>query len=137
MKKNEHGFTLTEVLASALIVVIASIAMYVGIVYVENQIAKNYHDRVAIWHASGELDWQRYVWNNYKALEPFQSKSVPIDERGVKRIDGIMSYEHLGLVPPDIVLENIPYEVIEITVHWTEPSDNKTREVKLREDFYR
>ncbi len=138
MYKNENGFTLAEVIASAIIVVIASIALYIGIVYVERQIVRNYHDRVALWHAAGELDKQRFSYNTYgKQLQPFQSKSVLIDDQGPIRINGTMWYEDLAVVPPDIVLQNIPYKAIEIRVQWTEPADDEQREIVLREDFYR
>jgi len=137
MIRNERGFTLAEVLASAIIVVLASIALYIGIVHVEKQIVRNYHERVAIMHASGELDWQRYNWNTFNmSFAPFQSKSVAIDTRSEKRIDGTMSFDLKDFAPPDIVLENIPYEILEISVSWVEPTDGKSREVVLREDFY-
>ncbi|MBN2829218.1 MAG: prepilin-type N-terminal cleavage/methylation domain-containing protein [Candidatus Cloacimonetes bacterium] len=137
MMKNENGFTLAEVLATAVIIIIASIAMYYGIVHAERQIVKNYHDRVAIMHASGELDWQKYYKNTYNGLSPFGSKSVVIDEydnRGP--LLGVMEYKQLGLVPPDVVIQNLHYEAVEISVRWTEPSDKKQRKVVLREDFY-
>ncbi len=138
MYKNENGFTLAEVIASAIIVVIASIALYVGIVYVERNIMRNYHDRVALWHAAGELDKQRFSYNTYgKQLSPFQDKTVLIDDQGPIRIDGTMHYEKLAIVPPDIVLQNIPYTAIEISVQWTERAGGEQREIVLREDFYR
>ncbi|MDP8231163.1 MAG: hypothetical protein P9L91_00690 [Candidatus Zophobacter franzmannii] len=136
MIRNERGFTLAEVIASALIVVLASIALYIGIVHVEKQITRNYHERVALMHASGELDWQRYNIGLNHAFLAFQNKSVPIDIDGEKRIDGIMTFELKGIVPPDIVLENISYDILEIRVKWTEPSDKKERDIVVREDFY-
>ena len=56
--QSDGGFTLISVLMEGLIIAVAFIGLYIGILYAEATLVENYHNRVAILHASGELDYQ-------------------------------------------------------------------------------
>ncbi len=133
---DEQGMTLLEILATLIIVAFAMISIYTGILYAEKQVQRNYHDRVATLHASGELDWQTYYKKNYKEFDLFSNRTVVIDRLNRGRLlTGIMStrlsetFENaFGMV--------VPYSALEITVKWQEPGDNTARSIVVREDFY-
>jgi prepilin-type N-terminal cleavage/methylation domain-containing protein len=133
---NEKGVTLLEVLATAIIIGVALISLYTGIMYADKQLQRNYHDRVATLHASGELDWQTYYYKNYKEFDVYNSKTVVIDKlyRG-RLLSGQMKMRLTD------TFENpfgtvVPYKVLEISVSWVEPGDKNTRKIVVREDYY-
>ncbi len=134
--KNENGMTLLEIIATALIVGVAMVGLYLGIIYADKQVQRNYHDRVATLHASGEIDWQYYYRKNYKQFDTFNSKTVNIDilARG-RTLTGQMT---MKITPQSENSNgtNVDYEMVEVTVKWLEPDETKTRHIVVREDFY-
>jgi hypothetical protein len=134
--KNENGVTLLEVMATAIIVAVALISIYTGIMYADKQVQRNYHDRVATLYASGELDWQTYYYKNFKQFDLNNGETVVIDKlyRG-RLLSGQMrarltdTFENpFGTV--------VPYKVLEVSVSWVEPGDRNTRKIVVREDYY-
>lgn len=134
--KNENGMTLLEIIATALIVGVAMVGLYMGIIYADKQVQRNYHDRVATLHASGEIDWQYYYRKNYKEFDRFNNKIVNIDflDRG-RILTGLMTMQVMneGETPFGAPVE---YQRLEITVKWKEPGDKTDRKIVVREDFY-
>lgn len=134
--RNEQGFTLLEILATAIIVAVSLISLYMGILYADKQLQRNYHDRVATLHASGEIEWQMYYRKNYKEFEEFSNKVVLIDRLAENRLlNGTMSMK-VTESQENPFGSGIPYKVLEIRVSWLEPGDRETRTVVVREDFY-
>ncbi len=134
--KSESGMTLLEVLATSIIVAVALISLYTGIIYADKQVQRNYHDRVATLHASGELEWQTYFFKNYKTFELYTNKNVILDvmPRG-RTLNGQMTtrlietFENpLGTI--------VPYKILEVSVVWIEPGDRTQRRIVVREDYY-
>jgi prepilin-type N-terminal cleavage/methylation domain-containing protein len=134
--KSESGMTLLEVLATSIIVAVALISLYTGIIYADKQVQRNYHDRVATLHASGELEWQTYFFKNYKTFELYTGKNVVLDvlPRG-RTLNGQMTtrlietFENpLGTI--------VPYKILEVSVVWIEPGDRTQRRIVVREDYY-
>jgi prepilin-type N-terminal cleavage/methylation domain-containing protein len=134
--KSESGMTLLEVLATSIIVAVALISLYTGIIYADKQVQRNYHDRVATLHASGELEWQTYFFKNYKTFELYTNKNVILDvmPRG-RTLNGQMTtrlietFENpLGTI--------VPYKILEVSVVWIEPGDMTQRRIVVREDYY-
>lgn len=133
---NEHGITLIEVLATAIIVLVALAGLYTGILYADKQVQRNYHDRVATLHASGELEWQTYYKKNYKVFSLFYNRPVQLDILDDNRVlSGMMS---VRVIPASetVAATYVPYEILEISVSWTEPGDKTPRKIVVREDFY-
>ena len=134
--KNEKGITLLEILATSIIVAVALISVYIGIIYADKQVQRNYHDRVATLHASGELEWQTYYYKNYKMFDLGTAKTVVIDEldkgkllKGQMTVRTTETFENpFGTV--------VPYNIVEVTVQWTEPGDRTPRRIVVREDYY-
>jgi hypothetical protein len=135
--RDESGITLIEVLATAIIVLVALAGLYIGIIYADKQVQRNYHDRVATLHASGELEWQTYYKKNYKVFSLFSNRPVLLDDTldDGRVLNGFMS---VRVIPTSetVAATYIPYDILEISVTWTEPGDKKSRKIVVREDFY-
>jgi len=134
--RNENGMSLLEIIATSIIVAVSMIGLYSGIMYADKQIQRNYHDRVATLHASGEVEWQTYYRKNYKEFDPFNSRPVVIDNlaRG-KVLSGMMSTKLTEAIESPFGTY-VPYTILEVSVTWIEPGDKTQRKIVVREDFY-
>lgn len=136
---NDKGLSLVEVLVASIIVVMAALGIYVGIIYAESQINRNYHYRVAVLKASGECDWQYYNKAYFDMFDGFPSKEVVInDYKGVdgkSPLMGTMTMEVEQRVER-IANRTLPYNSVTVTVVWNEPLVGE-RVVAVREDIYR
>jgi hypothetical protein len=133
--KSEKGVTLLEVLATGIIVLVALISIYTGIIYADKQVQRNYHDRVATLHASGEIEWQTFYMKNYKVFDTFSSRTVLIDKLKRGNLNGQMTERKVETFENPFGV-SVPYNILEVTVSWVEPGDNRTRRIVVREDFY-
>ena len=133
---NEKGITLLEILATGIIVAVALIGLYTGIIYADKQVQRNYHDRVATLHASGEVDWQLYYYKNYKTFDLYTGRTVIIDKLQKNRVlNGLMAVKLTGALETPLG-SNVNFNILEVSVTWTEPGDKTTRKIVIREDFY-
>lgn len=134
--KNEQGITLLETLATALILSFTMISLYIGILYADKQVQRNYHERVAILLASGELDWQSYYKSNYKNFDLFEMRTVTLDAlSGGRFLNGQMSTS-LNVTSENPFGLLVPFQALEIKVSWLEPGERNSRYVVVREDYY-
>jgi len=135
---NNQGLSLVEVLAAFLIIVVAVVGIYLGLVYAESQLTRNYHDRVAALLASGECDWQYYNKTFRGAVVPFLNKEVIInDYPGTDNppLKGIMRMQLSDEV--DVVSgKTLRYQKLLVEVVWNEPLLGERR-VLVREDLFR
>jgi len=76
---NESGMTLIEVLVTSLVILFTVISIYIGVVFAEKQLIRNYRDRVATLLASGEMEWQYYRQRAFNAFDLFGERQVVID----------------------------------------------------------
>lgn len=134
---NEQGLTLIEVLISSMVIVVTILTIFIGIVFAEKQLTRNYRDRVATLHASGELDWQYYHKKTYNTFASSLNREVTIDRLPKNRsLRGRLSTaikEENELAGGSTMI----YDVFTVRVTWTEPGDNKTRFIEMKEEFYR
>ena len=135
----EDGLTLVEVLAASVIIVVAAIGVYIGILYAEAQLNRNYHDRVATLLASGECDWQYYRKVYHDAFDEFLPREVVIDEfEGSAKhqpLRGMMSMELYENV--EVVFgRTMRYKELSVQIEWDEPLAGK-RVMLVREDVFR
>ena len=135
---NEKGFTLIDVVISAVIIAASMAAFYIAIVYCEKVLTRDSHDRTASLLASGELEWQFYQFNELKRFDEFRPRSVVIDtypQGG--QLEGIMSFSAPDQVSDNALGQIMYAQPIIITVKWSEPgdSDGGMRTISLREDF--
>lgn len=135
--KNQKGVTMIETMAMVAIIAVAMLSLYAGILYADKQVQRNYHDRVATLHASGELDWQTYYRRNYKEFDNFSNRAVVLDKDNLKGkfLYGYMSTKVTETFesPQGTIL---PYSIMEVSVSWQEPGDKTPRKIVVREDFY-
>lgn len=149
----DSGFTLIELLVVFIIVLVAIVALYVGIQFAEKQVTRNYHSRRALLIASGTLDYQFYLKkkklgyfdlsqtgglggalidgpslypsNDSRNLQGSITATIKSDE-----LTSLSSFEIDGT-------DRLKKTVITVVVEWKEPaSENKTKFVKMVEDYY-
>ncbi|HNW99913.1 MAG TPA: hypothetical protein PLE74_00250 [Candidatus Cloacimonadota bacterium] len=133
---NEKGFTLLDVILSAVIVVASFAALYIAIVYSQKTLVRNSHDRVATLIASGELEWQYYMFNALKNFDEFNWMPVVIDTYpNGHQLIGKMLFSKPNIQSDNALGQLMYHQPIIITVQWTEPGDRRLRSVALREDF--
>jgi hypothetical protein len=133
---NEKGFTLIDVVISAVIVVASFAALYIAIVYSQKTLVRDSHDRVASLLASGELEWQYYQFNALKRFDEFVTKPVVIDTYpNGHSLNGAMIFTKPALESDNALGQLMYHQPIIITVQWSEPGDRRMRSIALREDF--
>jgi len=135
---NEKGVTLLETLATTIIIAFAMISLYMGIIYADKQVQRNYHDRVATLQASGELDWQAYYIKNYKEFDIYNDRQVVLDRLARGSLIGFKSTSSKAALENPFGL-SVPYTILTVSVRWLEPGDTgkgKERRIVVREDFY-
>jgi len=142
-KWNDSGFTLVELLASSLIVLIAIIGLFVGIQFTENQVFRNYRIRRAILLNSARLEYQNFLKQKYSTFliddqrMPIYKSSYSLDVlANSRKLDASFDTEiHVS----DYAVNLNFYDKTRITVtcKWKEPSrGNKEQKVILMEDYY-
>lgn len=138
---NERGVTLLELLATAAILSLLIITVYIGVMFGERMSVRNYRDRVATLIASGELDRQYFInrynaFDNQQMFDLFSGREVVIDHIGKNaKLLGALSVttraevEHNGL-------QQYPYNVLIARVEWKDPLSKEVKFIQLREDYY-
>jgi len=133
--RSQGGYSLAEVLVVAIVMAVMIITIYIGIIYADRQITKNYRHRVATLILTGELEKQYTLFMKEKIFRPFTNKPVIIEQT-----DDVTVYGYITIsVYNDIEnymsnTYNFTYLVGEIS--WLDPASNKKHYVRLREDFY-
>lgn len=135
---NDKGITIVEVLVSFVIIVIAVVGIYIGMLYAESQIYRNYHDRVAALLASGECDWQYYFRTSFREFDPFDSREVIINSHpGTNKppLTGTMTMEIID--NRDLVFgRTLSFKTVRVQITWNEPLVGE-RVMVVQEDFFR
>jgi hypothetical protein len=134
---NESGMTIVEILISFVIIVIAVVGIYLGLLYAESQINRNYHDRVAALAASGECDWQYYYKTTYRDYDYFGAREITIREypdQNRPPLRGTMTME-ISENTELIEGRRVRYETLVIQVTWEEPLAGQ-RVMVIQEDFF-
>jgi len=128
--------TLVEVLVTSLVIVFTVISIYIGVVFAEKQLTRNYRDRVATLVASGEMEWQYYRFRTFNSFDLFGDRQVVIDHLPRGRIlFGRMSVDVQNKYETPLG-QYLYYDQVQISVTWNEPLDTRQRKVVIREDFY-
>ena len=135
---NDKGLTIVEVLASFAIIVIAVVGIYLGLLYAESQINRNYHERVAALLASGECNWQYYYRVTFREFDTFIGREVTINSfpgTDYPPLKGIMTMEINNNT--DIIFgRTVPYQTIRVQIAWNEPLLGE-KVMVVQEDFFR
>ena len=135
---NNKGLTIVEILAAFLIIVVAVVGIYLGLLYAESQLHRNYHDRVAILLASGECDWQFHNLLTYNQIAPFLAREVVLNPRtgtGRPPLTGMMTMRvEEG---SDLVFgRTLTFMTVIVEVTWNEPLLGERR-IVVQEDYFR
>jgi hypothetical protein len=136
----QHGFTIVEVVATGVISVVAFLALYIGMVYAEGRMNRDYHTRSAMMIASGELDIQTYWIHTFKKMnnERRVVSAVIDDSNNGLAIKGKAELTPYPIVDDEIISDQRLYFMrITSKVSWKEPSlENEVLSVQLVEDYY-
>lgn len=140
---NDSGFTLVELLASSLIVLIAIAGLFVGIQFTENQVFKNYRTRKAMLLVSARLEYHNYFKQKYGGFK-LNADDIPIYSQSYRLHS--LSYSRNIVISFRTTIDSLDYNVydntynrarVEVTGTWPEPSrNNKNHRVMLMEDYY-
>lgn len=137
--KDHKGLTLVEVLAASVIIVVAAVGIYIGIIVAESYLQRNYHYRAAALLASGECDWQYYNRVYFDSFDEFiGAKPVVIDYHEGTDNPPLMGSKTMNLTENvDIVFGRVMrYMSLEVSITWEEPLAGE-RIVVVREDIFR
>lgn len=133
---NERGMTLIEVLVTSLVILFTVVSIYIGVVFAEKQMLRNYRDRVATLAASGEMEWQYYHHRVFNSYDTFSQRQVVIDHLPRGRVlYGNMSVDVTSKYETPMG-QYLYYDIVEVAVAWNEPLDRRERRIVIREDFY-
>jgi len=134
--KSQKGMTLIEVMVTTLILVAVVVAIYIGVMYAENQITQNYRDRVATLLASGELEMQHYYYSTSQTFRTFNRKDVVIDR--LPRNKFLTGNLSVAVKNDTEYAAGRVYDLKYLTakVSWVDPKTKKERFITLREDYY-
>ncbi len=136
--QSDGGFTLISVLMEGLIIAVAFIGLYIGILYAEATLVENYHNRVAILLASGELDFQMLNIERFGQPSNLPSQSsVIIDQDALHTLRGTLTKRQWVDADNSTGFASMEFTAVEITVTWKNPDDKETRKVTLREDYFK
>ncbi len=137
--KNHNGLSLIEIIVAAVIIVVAAVGIYIGIMVAESQLNRNYHYRAATLIASGECDWQYYNRVYFDRFDEFISgRPVVLDY-----YEGTDQEPLVGTMTMDLT-ENVEivfgrtmrYMTLSVEIVWDEPLVGE-RVVVVKEDVYR
>ncbi len=134
--QSDGGFTLISVLLEGIIILIAFIGLYIGILYAEATLVENYHNRVAILLASGELDHQMLRIERTGNPRVFVPKTVTIDEDGSHHLNGTISMRTWMDTDSSTGFASMEFHAVEVTISWKNPANKKNQKVVLREDYF-
>ncbi len=135
---NQSGLSLVEVLIASVIIVVAAFGIYIGILYAESQINRNYHERVAALLASGECDWQYYSIMYRSDFDEFASRDVVINSyegTGRPPLRGRMTM-NIGEQVDVLFGRTMRYRTLTVQIAWNEPLAGE-RIIAVREDLFR
>jgi type II secretory pathway pseudopilin PulG len=134
---DQRGFTIVEVVATGIISVVAFLALYIGVVYAEGRLTRDYHTRSCMLLASGALDIQTYWLHTYKTMNAnWRNNQVVIDRRSRLLVTATV---RTNKTENDEQIDNntLTFYRIQADVNWKEPSlEGDTQTVTLIEDFY-
>jgi len=135
---NERGMTLLEVLVTMTIIVVTILSIYIGVVYAEKQVLRNYRDRVASLYATGELDYQYSLYNANKSLGDLRpiTKTVTLDYLPKNKV--LSADVNVDVIPMAEAYNSLVlnYMRVKVTVKWYEAGDDRVRSIVMVEDFY-
>ncbi len=134
--RQARGFTLIEALVLVVVCVILIVSLYIGITYAEKTLATNYRDRVVTLLLAGELEMEYY---RKATSQPFQLQNgveYVIQERDKGRpITGRMTV----IAQSGMEASNqrpLRFVALTATMTWVDPSTQKNRTLRMREDYF-
>jgi len=114
------------------------LSIYIGVVYAEKQVLRNYRDRVASLYATGELDYQYSLYNANKSLGDLRpiTKTVTLDYLPKNKV--LSADVNVDVIPMAEAYNSLVlnYMRVKVTVKWYEAGDDRVRSIVMVEDFY-
>ena len=132
---SQGGYSLAEVLVVAIVMAVMIITIYIGIMYADKQVTKNYRHRVATLMLTGELEKQYTLYMKEGIFSPFTNMPVIIEQTDEVTVNGTISIS-VGKDRENYMSGNYDFTYLIGEIRWIDPATEKEHYVRLREDFY-
>ena len=132
---SQGGYSLAEVLVAAIVMAVMIITVYIGIIYADRQITKNYRHRVATLLLTGELEKQYTLFHKEGIFHPYTNLPVIIEQTDDVTVNGTITIS-VGRDRENNMSQNYDFSYLIGEIKWIDPATAKLHYIRMREDFY-
>ncbi|HNX03792.1 MAG: hypothetical protein KA963_01710 [Candidatus Cloacimonas sp.] len=133
--RSQGGYSLAEVLVAAIVMAVMIITVYIGIIYADRQITKNYRHRVATLLLTGELEKQYTLFHKEGIFHPYTNLPVIIEQTDDVTVNGTITIT-VGRERENYMSQNYNFSYLIGEIKWIDPATEKLHYIRMREDFY-
>jgi len=133
--RSQGGYSLAEVMVAAIVMAVMIITVYIGIIYADRQITKNYRHRVATLLLSGELEKQYTLFHKEGIFHPYTNLPVIIEQTDDVTVNGTITIT-VGRERENYMSQNYNFSYLIGEIKWIDPATEKLHYIRMREDFY-
>ena len=133
--RSQGGYSLAEVMVAAIVMAVMIITVYIGIIYADRQITKNYRHRVATLLLSGELEKQYTLFKKEGIFRPYTNLPVIIEQTDDVTVNGTITIS-VGRDRESYMSQNYDFSYLIGEIKWIDPATAKLHYIRMREDFY-
>jgi len=133
--RSQGGYSLAEVMVAAIVMAVMIITVYIGIIYADRQITKNYRHRVATLLLTGELEKQYTLFHKEGIFHPYTNLPVIIEQTDDVTVNGTITIS-VGRDRENNMSQNYDFSYLIGEIKWIDPATEKLHYIRMREDFY-
>ena len=133
--RSQGGYSLAEVMVAAIVMAVMIITVYIGIIYADRQITKNYRHRVATLLLTGELEKQYTLFHKEGIFHPYTNLPVIIEQTDDVTVNGTITIT-VGRERENYMSQNYNFSYLIGEIKWIDPATEKLHYIRMREDFY-
>jgi len=111
------------------------ITVFIGIIYADRQITKNYRHRVATLLLTGELEKQYTLFHKEGIFHPYTNLPVIIEQTDDVTVNGTITIT-VGRERENYMSQNYNFSYLIGEIKWIDPATEKLHYIRMREDFY-
>ncbi len=133
--RSQGGYSLAEVMVAAIVMAVMIITVYIGIIYADKQVTKNYRHRVATMLLTGELEKQYTLYQKEGIFRPYTNLPVIIEQTEDVTVNGTITIS-VGRDRENYMSQNYDFSYLIGEIKWIDPATEKLHYIRMREDFY-
>ena len=133
--RSQGGYSLAEVMVAAIVMAVMIITVYIGIIYADKQVTKNYRHRVATMLLTGELEKQYTLFHKEGIFHPYTNLPVIIEQTDDVTVNGTITIT-VGRERENYMSQNYNFSYLIGEIKWIDPATEKLHYIRMREDFY-